>query len=801
MVTSYGSPFIEIYAFAEEAIKENVGTETLIRCGDFNSDGKIDIFDAIRSKREILNKNPQPGNLSDINDDGAFNILDSLILQDYILLRDVSAYKKFNQAGDSENFDTNYKYSIFSGDKENGISLSGEEIIINYDIASNGNIEITGDYIVQPHRNVLENANISTVYMDYKINETYFKNSDTYDEFTVEKGDDVNYIIENPLISYGDISIHKELTLDKTCMMAYNSIEIDNNTINNGDTILYSKYGDITIVGESINLVGLIYAPSGTVKLSAKNVQIDGIIIAKHVIIESSGKININGNTELAEFIGIDTEEMFIPYSEWEYIKKEDDEVFPEIVKEQIYNDPLSVDDAWLRAHYGNEIVNAYNKDMKRQLVETLYIGQSEGICNYRDVINSLNYAVRYGYSDYVWLRTRLPDKNQTVGQLSLGVGSCEIKANRTDNEEFIGPMLPYYGPYKWDFYVDSEDNPEIKEELPDNKKKKFEIKDLPVFTKMASAGATIFEGIKNTSAVALTGLVAYITQGVNIALAESGAKDTLEIAKGKIFEKFAEIADIDLFKKVETVTSNGIKVGVGPFDFNVVAESDKWNVKSYINGELVDLDKLKKITDIDTITSIFKISPKIYGELVEAVNNGTAPSRLIEIIDCIKEFPDDFNLIYKITENLNMTYEFVSATGNAATKLISYVNNEIEKLTKTQRRKFNTACVVVEPTLKEKYFFGRNKGIELSNASKNTLLFGTNGLLPSHSLNGYSIGNCAEVDGINQALNAGGKIENMYMLTIHTTVDSWCESKLACENCTYAFKGRVKLNISGWTN
>lgn len=88
-----------------------------------------------------------------------------------------------------------------------------------------------------------------------------------------------------------------------------------------------------------------------------------------------------------------------------------------------------------------------------------------------------------------------------------------------------------------------------------------------------------------------------------------------------------------------------------------------------------------------------------------------------------------------------------------------------------------------------------------MNNAPKHPLLFGEKGILPSQSLNGYVVGNCAEVDGINSALNAGGKIENMYMLTIHTTVDAFGESKIACENCTYAFKGKVKINVSGWIN
>ena len=100
---------------------------------------------------------------------------------------------------------------------------------------------------------------------------------------------------------------------------------------------------------------------------------------------EASEKINIDSNPELAKFIGVDSENLFIPYSEWEYIKKDDAEVFPEIVKEQIYNNPLFVDDEWLRINYGAEVVDAYNETMKKQLVETLYIGQSEGVSNYRD--------------------------------------------------------------------------------------------------------------------------------------------------------------------------------------------------------------------------------------------------------------------------------------------------------------------------------------------------------------------------------------------------------------------------------
>ena len=64
---------------------------------------------------------------------------------------------------------------------------------------------------------------------------------------------------------------------------------------------------------------------------------------------------------------------------------------------------------------------------------------------------------------------------------------------------------------------------------------------------------------------------------------------------------------------------------------------------------------------------------------------------------------------------------------------------------------------------------------------------------------NAYEIGNCAEVHAINNALNDGAKLENLHLSTIHVTVSRFGELKVACENCTYAFKGKVAINYAGW--
>ena len=145
------------------------------------------------------------------------------------------------------------------------------------------------------------------------------------------------------------------------------------------------------------------------------------------------------------------------------------------------------------------------------------------------------------------------------------------------------------------------------------------------------------------------------------------------------------------------------------------------------------------------------------------------------------------------------------SSSSHSAASMHKSVTNWAQRmqseLTGGQKKRFNTACAVVD-TETGQIFYGRNRGIEETGSSKNPILFGNGdhgGILPSTSLNGYSVGNCAEAHAVNTALNAGAKLENLQMITVHATRKSFGELKEACENCTHAFKGRIKGNYSGW--
>jgi hypothetical protein len=114
----------------------------------------------------------------------------------------------------------------------------------------------------------------------------------------------------------------------------------------------------------------------------------------------------------------------------------------------------------------------------------------------------------------------------------------------------------------------------------------------------------------------------------------------------------------------------------------------------------------------------------------------------------------------------------------------------------------FNTATIVYDARTGQ-YYYGMNKGVKLSGDTLNNTL---SDILPQKSLNRYELGNCAEVDAINQALNNKANLNDLYMYTIDATTNkfrvpsnTFGTSKIACENCTSTFLGRVADIISGW--
>lgn len=97
-------------------------------------------------------------------------------------------------------------------------------------------------------------------------------------------------IAEQKLDLENSINVSGDLILDRTTfensgyIMADKNIQYDaKNSDDDYSLFLYSKSGNITVEGTTLNLNGVIYAPQGKVEINAKNVVINGLIIADSV--------------------------------------------------------------------------------------------------------------------------------------------------------------------------------------------------------------------------------------------------------------------------------------------------------------------------------------------------------------------------------------------------------------------------------------------------------------------------------------------------------------------------------------
>ncbi len=135
---------------------------------------------------------------------------------------------------------------------------------------------------------------------------------------------------------------------------------------------------------------------------------------------------------------------------------------------------------------------------------------------------------------------------------------------------------------------------------------------------------------------------------------------------------------------------------------------------------------------------------------------------------------------------------EELSSERKMRDSLIEWV--ELEKKGMTSNRqlaKYRSATVAYDSE-SGMFYFGRNGTLRVGRDNINSTL---SLHLPETSLCKYRLGNCSEVDAVNQALNNGAKASNLYLYTIdpHTYLP-----KTMCENCFYTFWDWVAMVLTG---
>ncbi len=238
-----------------------------------------------------------------------------------------------------------YQYNLFG---RNGIELTADNSCSNGNWHTNKSVSVSC-----VNRNF--NGTLTTeadivkrvkhVYADQKIYNTYFTDNCELleEEYSYT---DLNININSQLFCYGNINLNGNVSLNSNLGTLMN-LNITGEVKNANNSVVYSKYGNITIENNSTaNINGLIYAPLGTLTINSPNVNINGIVIADKVVINGNC-VNINNNDNIARFVGNISEAY--DFSGLEYLPEEwlgdtDEDGLFDIYEKVIDSDPLDAD-------------------------------------------------------------------------------------------------------------------------------------------------------------------------------------------------------------------------------------------------------------------------------------------------------------------------------------------------------------------------------------------------------------------------------------------------------------------------
>ena len=139
---------------------------------------------------------------------------------------------------------------------------ANDNIVTNGTIVSSGNMNVNGA--------LEDDAGESMIYIFDKIDNQYFtaSNVDAHDEDYIL--DELNININVPTEVQGEATLNGNININNA-LKALENINLYGEVKNTNDSIIFSKYGDIVIDSQNVNLKGLVYAPFGNVIINAQN--------------------------------------------------------------------------------------------------------------------------------------------------------------------------------------------------------------------------------------------------------------------------------------------------------------------------------------------------------------------------------------------------------------------------------------------------------------------------------------------------------------------------------------------------
>lgn len=230
-----------------------------------------------------------------------------------------------------ENFEP-YPYTMFAASSDEGaITVNAGNFCMNGNVATNGIIVSSGNMNINGSRT--ESAEEPMIFIFDKIDNQYFSasNLEEHDEdYTL---DELNININLPTEVQGEATLTGNININNA-LKALEGINLFGEVKNTNDSVIFSKYGDIVIDSQNVNLNGLVYAPFGSVTINAQNLNLNNVVIIAESIELICPNVNANNSSNASLFVGTTSDPLDIPYDEWQYMKDENENDIPDFFED-----------------------------------------------------------------------------------------------------------------------------------------------------------------------------------------------------------------------------------------------------------------------------------------------------------------------------------------------------------------------------------------------------------------------------------------------------------------------------------
>lgn len=225
-----------------------------------------------------------------------------------------------------------YPYTLFAASSDEGaITVNAGNFCVNGNVATNGTIASSGNININGTRT--ESAEESMIFIFDKIDNQYFSASNVDEHVEDYILDEMNININVPTEVQGEATLTGNININNA-LKALEDVNLYGEVKNTNDSVIFSKYGDIVIDSQNVNLNGLVYAPFGSVTINAQNLNLNNVVIIAESIVLTCPSVNANNSSNVSSFVGTTSEPLDIPYDEWQYMKDENGNDFPDFFED-----------------------------------------------------------------------------------------------------------------------------------------------------------------------------------------------------------------------------------------------------------------------------------------------------------------------------------------------------------------------------------------------------------------------------------------------------------------------------------